>query len=314
MLHKLFLRFLGVYAAIFVAFAISGFAQNSEIDIPELIQEAKQKSDGNWRKMIANYRSYTYKRREIWREGKKDGKVVEKSELVEFFFPSKCRVRKCYPVEITLEKDGKQISAEKIEKERIKAGEKLERIENNKQAQTPLLKLDTPTHWMFFYYALRRPFNSEPKLLIKIDGKEILEKCEFYSPEREQINGREATSLKFRPRSDATFSKETNYSQNVEGKIWIDTADKVIFRLLMWQKGTKFEKETSDYLLENVPLAYDMTRVKEGIWFFHLGRIDALKNPFISAEMKTDLIIENFDYHYFQIEIKNVEVSSPKQN
>jgi hypothetical protein len=306
---------LAFFFAFFLATVSTAFSQKPEfIDIPSLLQEVKQKSDENWRRMIESYSSYTFKRRETWREAKKEGKIDEKTELTEIFFPSKCRVRKCRPVEIILEKDGKQTAVEKIEKERIKAGEKLEKLENDEQAQIPLMKRDSPTHWMMFYYALHRPFDSKPKLLIKIDGKEILEKCEFYLPERERINGREAISLKFRPRPDAAFSKETNYSQMVEGKIWIDASDKVSFRLLMWQKGTKLEKETSDYLLENAPLAYDLTRVKEGIWFFRLGRITALKNSFISPEMKRDLVIENFDYHYFQTEIKNVEVGSPKQN
>jgi hypothetical protein len=311
---NLFFRIFSVSAAIFVAFSCPAFSQNSEIDITALLGEARHKSDENWRKMIVAYPDYTFKWRKIWREADKEGKVKEKSELAELFYPSKCRVKKCRSVNIELEKDGKPVSAEKIERERIKTGEKLERQENEKEAQTLPLKRDYPLNWMRFAYYIHRPFESEPKIIIKIDGQEILEKCEFYSPERERVNGREAISLKFRPRSDAAFDEESKYARAVEGKIWIDAEDKVFFRLLMWQKETKFEKETSDYLFENAALAYDLTRTKEGIWFHRLGRIDGLKNPFLAPQMKGDFSIENFDHHYFQTEIKTVEVNSPKQN
>lgn len=198
-----------------------------------------------------------------------------------------------------------------MEKERIKAGEKLEKLENDKQALPYPQKREFPIDWMRFTHFRGRPLSNEYEIIIKLDGQEILEKCEFFSPEKELINGREAISLKFRPRADAVFGKETNYIRNAEGKIWIDAGDKVIFRLLIWQKDAKFEKETGDYLLEHAATVYDMTRTAENIWFFRFGEFRGLKNSPLLGQMKDDFSIEHFDHHFFKTEIKEVEIKNP---
>jgi hypothetical protein len=313
MRFKLFLQFCCFCAVIFVAFSNSVFAQTDKIDIPQLLKEARQKTDENWRTMLENYPNYTYKWRRVWRAADKKGKVEEKSDAFEIFMPLKCGDKKCRTVSILFEENGKLVSAEKLEKERIKAGEKLEKLENDKDAQGYPRKLDYPSDWMRFAHFKRRPFSDETEIIVKMDGQEILEKCEFFSPEREQINGREAISLKFRPRADAVFSAKTNYLLNAEGKIWIDAGDKVIFRLLIWQKGTKFENETSDYLLEQAAAVYDMTRTREAVWYFRFAEFRGLKNSSLFGAMKDDFSIEHFDYHFFKTEIKEVELNKPSE-
>lgn len=307
---KLFLRFFCFCFAIFVASSFA-LAQNSEIDISALLKEAKQKTGENWQKMLESFPNYSYKWRRAWRAADKKGKIVERSDLYEIFLPLKCRDTKCRAVSILLAEDGKAVPAEKIEKERIKAGEKLEKLENDSEAQAYPRRREFPLDWMRFSHFRRRPLSDEIDIIVKIDGQEILEKCEFFSPARELVNGREAISLKFGARSGAVFSKETNYVKNSEGKIWIDAADKVIFRLAVWQKGTKFENETSDHLLGKAPAVYDMTRTAESLWFFRFGEFRGLKNSSFLTEMKDDFSIENFDYRFFKTEIKQVETNKP---
>jgi hypothetical protein len=304
---KLFLQSCFFCAAILLAFEHSVAAQ---IDVSQLLKEARQKSDENWRKLVENYPNYTYKWRKTWREADKNGKTEEKSELAEIYIPSKCKAKKCRSVAIMLEENGKAIAAEKIEKARVKAGEKLEKMESDKDAETLPLKRDYPLNWMRFAYYIRRSFEQEPEIIVKIDGQEILEKCEFFSPAREKINGREAISLKFRPLAGAVFEPQSAYMQNAEGKIWIDAEDKVFVRLLIWQKGKQFETETSEYLLGQAAAVYDMTRTAEGIWFMRVGEFRGLKNQAFFARLKNDFSIENFDFHFFKTEIKTVEINN----
>jgi hypothetical protein len=290
------------------AAAISARAQKPEIDIPALLAEAKSKSDENWRRMVLNYPNYTFKFRKIWREKDYGNKLSENSELYEIFPPPKCRNKKCRNVTVLIAKNGKPVAAEKIEKERAKAAAKLEQLENDKKAE-PFQPNQAP-NWMRFGYFIRRPLSGEATVVVRINGQEILEKCEFLAAETEPINGREAISLRFRPRAGTLFAPETNYVPGVEGKIWVDAVDKVFIRLLMWQKASKFEKEPSDYLLGKAAVVYDMTRTKEGIWFFRLTRINGFTNPALFAQMKADFSIENFDHYFFETEIKTVEIDN----
>ena len=300
------------YFAIFLATFSPAFSQKQDsIDIPELLREAKQKSDDNWRRVVAEYRNYTYKWLIVRRKADKNGQIKEESELYELFFPVKCRVKNCRKATVLLAENGEPISAEKIGKQRIKAGEKLERMENDAKALELLPNLYIQPQWMRFGYYIRHPFSAEQKLIVSIDGQEILEKCEFFAPTREIINGRETIALNFRPRADAIFNEETKYMPQTEGKIWIDAADKVFIRLAIWQKGTKFSETSSDYLFENAALARDMTLTKEGIWFPHLGRINGLKHANLFIDKINDFSLENFDHHFFKTEVKAVEIKNP---
>lgn len=304
-------NFILCFAVILAAFASASSQNQDSFDIPTLLREVKQKSDDNWRRAIAEYPNYSYKSRKAWRKADKNGKTKEESELYERFLPTRCPVKKCRVVDVLLAKDGKSVAAEKIEKQRVKAGEKLEKFETDAQAREPSPAPNAPLHWMKFSYWTRRPFSSEPETVVLIDGQEILEKCEFFAPTRETVNGREAIALSFRPRAETVFSEKTKYMPQTEGRIWIDAEDKVLIRLAIWQKGTKFAETNADYLLARAALARSMTRTEEGIWFSRLGRVNGLDYPNLFAEMKSDFSIEDFDHHRFKTEVKTVEINNP---
>ncbi|MGH9946829.1 MAG: hypothetical protein ACRD6X_06505 [Pyrinomonadaceae bacterium] len=311
---KLALNFSFCSAIILAAFTLIFSQKQDSIDIPTVLREVQQKSDENWRKVIVEYPHYTYKWRKVWRTAGKNGRTEEKSELYELFNPTKCPVKKCRGVNILLAEDGKPLAAEKIEKQRIKAGEKLERIEGNTRAQALPSNQDFPLEWMRFSYSIRPLFSSEARQIVLIDGQEVLEKCEFFGPTHDLINGRKTIVLSFQPRADAVFGTTTIYMPQTEGKIWIDAADKVLIRLAIWQKGTKFAETTSSYLFEHAALARDMTRTQEGVWFPRLGRINGLNYPNLFTEMKSDFSIENFDHHYFKTEIQTIEIHNSVEN
>lgn len=293
--------------------AASAFSQvKDSIDIPKLLNEVKIRSDENRRKVNAETINHTYKARRILREVDKKSQIKETSQLYEMYFPVKCPVKKCRIVYVLLEKDGKPLSADKIEKSRAAASERIQDWEADKKARE-LAAEPPPTKlvWMKFGYYVRQPDSKIYKTVVWLDGQEILEKCEFFAPTRETINGREAIGLSFRPRADAVFPRETEYMPQAEGKIWIDAADKVLIQTAVWPKGTNFKETTSNYLLEHAALALDLTRTAEGVWFDRFGRINALAYPKLFAEMKSDYILENFDYHRFNTEIENVEIDEP---
>jgi len=287
----------------------SAFSQTRDsTDIPKLLSEVKIKSDENWRRVNVETVNYVFKVRQIWREAGKESRIKEKSELYELYIPVKCPAKKCRVVTVLLEKNGKPLAADRVEKSRAKASEKIQDLETDKQARELPAEQPSRLVWMKFGYYVRRPNSARYETVVRLDGQEILETCEFYAPTRETINGREAIGLSFRPRADAVFSKESAYMPQSEGKIWIDATDKVLIQTAIWQKGTNFPETTSDYLFAHAALALDMTRTAEGIWFNRLGRINGLAYPNLFAEMKGDYSVEHFDFHRFNTEIKEVEI------
>ena len=311
MLRTLVLSSIICCATLSGAFKLLPAQTQESPDIPTLLREVRKKSDENWRKMRAEYPNYTYKWRTVWRKAGKHGKIEEESTLYEWFLPAKCRIKKCYAVSILLAKNGKPLAAEKIEKQRAKAGEKLERAEGDARATTEPWTQDYRPMWMQTAYSVGRPFSKEWKALVLLDGQEVLEKGEFYASSRETINGRAAIALSFRPRADAVFSEGTRYMPQTEGKLWIDEADKVLIRLAIWRKGTEFSETTSDYLLAHAALAFDMTRTKEGLWFSCLARINGLSYPNLFTEVEIDWMMEQSDLQRFKTDVKSLEINDP---
>lgn len=295
-------------------FSMISHAQESNVDVPALLREAKIKSDANWLRAVSEYPNYSYKWRKVWRKSDAKGKVEENSELYELFFPVKCPAKKCERVSVLLTKGGKPLSPEKIEKQRAQAGRQIEKMENTPGAAALLPDAGQPLYWMYFAFYKRGLFEKEPKLIVAIDGQEILEKCEFFSPARELINGRETIVLNFRPKPDAVFNPQTKYMPGAEGKFWIDAADKVFVRLAIWPKDLQPAGMTGDDIFARAPLARDMVRTSEGIWCAHFAHINGLDNPDFLGEMKDDFSIEQFDHHYFKTEIKEVNIKTGGQN
>src|SRR4028119_734955 len=100
-------NFFPCFAVILITFTSAVSQTLDPIDILILLGEVKQKSDENWRKVVAESPNYTYKWRKVWRTADKNGQVKEESELYELFAPTKCPVKKCRRVNVLLAKNGK---------------------------------------------------------------------------------------------------------------------------------------------------------------------------------------------------------------
>lgn len=284
--------------------------QADDTDLRALINESIRKSHQNWEAMSSQYSAYSFKWRRIVREKNVSGKLSEESKLYEVYAPTAgCWAKKCKREMVLLEEDGKPVAPERIEKERLKVGEKLEKVERENQ-EPARLQANAPgnRNWMRFVVRYNYFTGTDTYLL---DGQEILEKCDFTLAKRERVAGRELIALDFRPRAGATFSKSTAYMPQVEGRIWIDAVDRVFVRLAAWPLGTKFEDDASDHLLENAALAYDLVRTKEGLWFFRLGRINGMQYPKLFPRVKKDFLIEQFDYTHFKVEVEKGQVIAP---
>jgi hypothetical protein len=144
-------------------------------------------------------------------------------------------------------------------------------------------------------------------------GDEFFNKCEFDHPYRESVAGRNTIALRFQPRPDVVFSEPARYFSNFKGVIWVDEADKFIFRLAAWPQGAEFDSNDSDHLLENAAVAIDYARTEEGLWFCRMGRMNAVRYPKALLWLREDFLLEWFDYKLYKVDSEKEKLSVPEK-
>jgi hypothetical protein len=304
-----------VAAPMLPAYCQEALAQGKgdEGSLSALLQESIRKSNQNWETMSRHYYNYTFKWRRAVRKMEREGKLLEESELYEVFIPTaRCWTKDCRRAVVLLEENGKPLPAERIERERLKVGRKLEKAERDegKQSGASALAPVNP-NWMRFYVHFKEFAGKGAHVVL--DGQEILEKCDFSRARRERIAGREMIALDFRPRAGAAFAETTAYMTRAEGRIWIDAEDKVFTRLAVWPQGAKLDETVnSDEVLKRAALGYDLVRTKEGVWFFSFGRINGAQFPDLFPKLKRNFSIEQFNYINFRVEVENSKVVAPE--
>lgn len=278
------------------------------IDVAALLREGRTNTERNWAETASRRSEYTYRWRKTWRRPDGKGVVKERSELLELYIPPGCPYGRCRVVAVKLEENGKPVARERVEKERLRAGKRLEKAEREagKNGPAPAGKSPPPPYWLQFTYFSKGMFVEDRS--VKLDGQEALDQCEFSSPRRETVGGREMIALDFAPRPGAAFHSQTWFMPRVEGRLWLDAADRVFVRLAAWPKGTRPADASSDELLRDAALAYDSVRVKEGVWMFRLGRVNGLKHPGLFGDVNDDFSIEVSDYLRFAVEADKVEL------
>lgn len=300
----------------------SASAQNAKeqsvekINVAEFLRECREASLKKIEESRRQLENYTFKSRKTWREQSKNGAGDEHSEVFEVY-PTPFRSSRGggrFKLSVLIEKDGKPVSPERIEKERLKVGRDLERFERESDPITEPLsgKPDSMAWFNFSVYknVMAMPFANER---IEFRGDEFFDKLEFDKPYKENVNGRDAIAIRFRPRPEAVFSATSKYLSNFEGIIWIDEADKFIFRLAAWPQGAKFNLNSSDHLLENAAVAMDYTRTKEGLWFRRMGRMNAVKYPKMLLWLKWDFLLEHSDYKLYKVDSEKEKLSAPEK-
>ena len=275
------------------------------INIAELLREAEMKSCQILQERASQLENYTFKTRRVIRQKERDGKIKEESEVHEFYpYAWGISYRRRRNIRVLVEKNGKPVAPEKVEKERLKVGKNLERYDKEPREPREINCAD----WGVYFRRLT-PFGQGPDVGLAVS--EVIEQCEFDDPRNEKIEGREAVSLRFRPRPGSIFSEKSKFLPQFEGRIWIDAADRMICRLAAYPRGTEFEQKTSDHLLENAALAFDHTKTKEGVWVARYFRVNGLKYHGSLLWHTKDFLVEYFDFKYFKTDSEKEKIIVP---
>ncbi|MGH9831869.1 MAG: hypothetical protein ACREBD_33710 [Blastocatellia bacterium] len=299
----------------------SASAQNAKrdqsvenIDIAEFLRECRVASAKKIAESNRQLENYTFKVRKAYSKQSKSGELEEHSEVAEVYPPPFRTPRGGgrFKSSVLIEKDGQPVSPERVEKERLKVGRNLEKFERESDPITELPPAK-PDSMAWFSFSVVKNVIAMPFANERTDfrGDEFFDQCEFDKPRRENVGGRETIALRFSPRPDAVFSETTKYLSKFEGVIWIDEADKFIFRLAAWPQGAKFDREGSDHLLENAAVAIDYARTKEGLWFRRKGRMNAVKYPKMLLGFDWDFRLEWFDYKLYKVDSEKEKLAAP---
>ena len=276
-----------------------------------LLNEAVCKGAGD---MLTEY-SYTLTSNR--RTKNKNGEAKESTTTFEVFIPTMKNGGHARGILVATSHDGVPVVPAELEKERMKAGERLEKEEAKleREPSSPPSSEESATRGMAPIGMYSRTFVHHSSLTADrgaaLTIQTFLQMCQFRFLKRASNEGREVLIFNFTPRPDAQFRDYEKYVAQLSGEIWIDAQDHIVSRLVGWPVAGLDNTENSNPH-ERPPAVYvEMTRLKEGIWLPRMARINAADYPKLFDGITTDSTSTYTNYIRFSTEIRDVKVNPP---
>jgi hypothetical protein len=308
-----------------------------EVDTPALIREADCKGAGD---MLSDY---TYVMSVARRERKDKGRVKEEALTYEVYMPTLKSGTHAGGVLLLTSRNGVAVPSERLEKERMRAGLRLEK-EEDAVARTPVPVSNEATGetalgmtplGMYTRSRINRASSGKSGGAV-LDVHTFLQTCELKFIRREQLNGRETLVFNFTPRPDAQFDDSELYIAQLTGTIRIDARERVVTRLVGWPNAASDLKDTKDEKNskrgkgakksknakpvfdapahgEATPAVFvEMTRLSEGVWLPREIRFNGAAYPALFDRVTSDITFAYSEYKRFNTETKDVRLDTPK--
>jgi len=275
------------------------------VDVPALVKEAICKGAGD---MLAEY---TYTVNSLRREKDKKGKVKRDETFVyEVFIPTLKSGMRTKGVLVVTSHNGVAVSPEELEKNRLRAAEKIEKEEERIERNAPAVPTsDSSTGGMLPLGMYSRTGIIRSAFGVRSGGvtfaiASFLRTCELTMVRREQIAGRDTLIFSFTPRPGIQFSDNEKYMAQLTGEIWIDAADRIVSRLIGWPANAAAAKNENTQTLElrragnaaageRLPAVYvEMMRLPQpGVWLPQVVRINGADYQKLFDGITTDIPI-----------------------
>lgn len=288
---------------------ISASAQSvgvfTEAEVDALIKDAVRNGKGA-RIFISEY---THTQTIINRSIDKKGNLKEVSNTWEAFIPTqKFRRKPSRWVRVKVKENGVPVAADKIEKERIEAGEKLLEAEQEAEklaAKGTPDKLDENTvpdaKGAYFNLTLRRMFRGT----IEFNVRTILEQCLFSQQRRTTWNNRPVIALDFKPKANSKWSGEEDYLANLVGTVWLDEADRILVKAEGWPQNLSSRPD-------KLAVYYEAVLASGGKWLPHRIFINGLAHKQLLGGFNEEVEAILTDYQRYDSEIKDEKIIAPK--
>lgn len=298
-----------------------------EIDTPALVKEARCKGAGD---MLGDY---TYVMSYTRRERKSAGRLKEETSDYEVYMPTLKGGTRGRGVLLVTSRDKVPVPPAELEKERLRAGERLEK-EENKIARAP----NAPAEASPASANAMLPLGMYPRTGINratfgfkrggaaLDIHTFLRTCELKFVRRERRDGRDALVFTFTPRPDARLDEIEQYVAQLSGMIWIDAEDRIVMRLAGWPSaGAEATKKTTAKVKAKTPPApalppgegppavlIEMARLPEGVWLPREIHLNGSDYPTLFDRITFSVNFTYGEYKRFNTETKDVHLNPPK--
>ncbi len=255
-----------------------------------------------WREVIANQdelenrvAEYAFKQTETDREINSKGELKKETTKVYEVYPLPNRE----PVQKLISENGVPLSAERAAKEDKRLQEEFAKAERDKEKDEKKVA--------------QRRAEREKK---KEEGTEIspfLKACEFVSPRREVLGGREAIVFDFRPRAGfKPKSREESLIAKLIGVVWIDPVDKQVIRLeARLAEGFKMAGGLLVSLKPGAALVIEQTRMAQGVWLPKFAQVNLSVKVLLFGGGDYNKTIEWSEYRHFAGDVKDYKLDTP---
>ena len=311
--HKFLSVFLLYFILVFVS-AVNAPAQGQvqENETAATTEAARQEIDALIADALVDTQKgaifgYTYFMKFSFDHKRSFGSGRRFTRLYEAIIPSRFTLRKVYSHPFVLIRDSeKEITGEDIAKQRRQLADELERAETEAESDpNPSTEQKDGGYWTM-------RFSSNGKG-VNVNILKLLENSDFANLQRRQIEGRNIFSIDFIPSASAKFETALAYLNKIEGRIWIDEADKRIVRIEGFPGG-KFAEFKDKPDAERAPqtvFLFAQKRVAEGFWFPETVVLNFTKTPEIFETVRVEF--DFTDYRKSGIEIRTPDIAPPKE-
>jgi hypothetical protein len=256
-----------------------------------------------WREVIANQdeidnrvAEYAFRQTETDREINDKGVLKKETVKVYEVYPLPNRE----PVQKLISENGVPLSAERAAKEDKRVQEEFAKAEREKEKDEKKVA--------------QRRAEREKK---KAEGAEIspfLKVCDFVSPRREVLEGRETIVFDFRPRAGfKPKTREESLIAKLVGVVWIDPVDKQIIRLeARLAEGFKMAGGLLVSLKPGAALVIEQTRMAQGVWLPKFAQINLSVKVLLFSGGDYNKTIEWSEYRHFAGDVKDYKIDAVK--
>ncbi|HEV8167818.1 MAG TPA: hypothetical protein VGP59_00690 [Pyrinomonadaceae bacterium] len=259
------------------------------LDVVALLREVEKNQD----ELENRVAEYAFKQTETDREINSKGELKKETVKVYEVFPLPNRE----PVQKLISENGAPLSPDRAAKEDRRVREEFEKAEREKEKDEKKM-------------AQRRAEREKKETEIS----PFLKVCEFVSPRRELLAGRETIVFDFRPRAGfKPKSREESLIAKLIGVVWIDPVDKQVIRLeARLAEGFKMAGGLLVSLKPGAALVVEQTRMEQGVWLPRFAHVNLSVKVLLFGGGDYNKTIEWSDYKHFSGDVKDYKIDTPK--
>ena len=263
-----------------------------QLDVAALLRELEKNQD----EIENRVSEYAFKQTETDREINSKGELKKQTVKVFEVYPLPNRE----PVQKLISENGVPLSPERAAKEDRRVQEEFLKAEREREKDEKRV-------------ARRR---AEREKREDKEGTEIspfLRACEFVSPRREMLAGRETIVFDFRPKPGFhPRNREESLIAKLIGVVWIDPVDKQVIRLeARLAEGFKMAGGLLVSLKPGAALVIEQTRMAQGVWLPRFAQINLSVKVLLFAGGDFNKTIEWSDYKHFSGDVKDYKIDTP---